>query len=110
MAEKFYNAERVSQPGSVVLNSWLAERNAKKAVLAKATEAKRMYGGAAMNRLSGDWTALNTSADSEIITSLRTLRARSRELLRDNEYGKAAARIIKNNVIGVGIGDRKSVV
>lgn len=106
---KFYNEQRVSQPGSVVLREWNAQRSAQKALLAKATTGKRAYAGAAINRLSGDWTALNTSADSEIITSLRTLRARSRELLRDNEYAKAAVRIIKNNVIGTGVGMQAQV-
>lgn len=104
MSAAWYNAERVKQPGSVVLRAWNEERTAQKKILAKATAAKRMYAGAAMNRLSGDWAVLNTSADSEIITSLRVLRARSRELLRDNEYAKATVRIIKNNVIGSGIG------
>ena len=37
----------------------------------------RSYAGAANNRLNTDWTALNTSADSEILTSLRVLRSRS---------------------------------
>ncbi|MDY7537672.1 phage portal protein [Undibacterium sp. RTI2.1] len=104
MNQKFYNEARVSQPGSVILRDWNAQRSAQKALLSKATTAKRMYAGAAMSRLDSDWSALNTSADSEIITSLRPLRARSRELLRDNEYAKAAVRIIKNNVIGTGIG------
>ncbi len=102
--KKFYNEQRVSQPGSVVLNAWVAERQAQKRILASALERKRLYAGAAVNRLSGDYVSLNTSADSEILTSLRILRARSRELVRDNEYAKAAIRIIKNNVIGTGIG------
>lgn len=104
MTDKFYNAQRVSQPGSVILKAWNAERAAKKATLAKAQNSKRMYAGAAINRLSADWGALNTSADSEIITSLRILRGRARELMRDNEYAKAAVRTIKNNVIGTGVG------
>ncbi|MET3134620.1 lambda family phage portal protein [Oxalobacteraceae bacterium GrIS 1.11] len=106
---KFYNEQRVSQPGSVVLRDWNAQRSAQKALLSKAQTSKRAYAGAAMNRLNSDWTALNTSADSEIITSLRVLRARSRELLRDNEYAKAAVRIIKNNVIGTGVGVQAQV-
>ncbi len=36
----------------------------------------RMYAGAQVNRMNSDWAALNTSADSEIVTSLRLLRAR----------------------------------
>lgn len=102
---KFYNEERVSQPGSVILRNWNAQRQIQKA----AESRSRMYAGAAMTRLNSDWNALNTSADSEIITSLRPLRARSRELIRDNEYAKAAVRLIKNNVIGTGIGMQAQV-
>jgi len=101
---KFYNERNVSKPGSVVLAAWNAERSAQKAVKAKAEQRKRMYAGAEFNRLQSDWSVLNTSADSEIITSLRTLRARSRQLLRDNEYAKRAVQLIVNNVIGTGIG------
>lgn len=105
----FFNEQRVSQTGSVVLAEWNAKRTAEReAKLAHKTN-QRAYAGAAINRLSADWTALNTSADSEIITSLRTLRARSRELMRDNEYAKAAVRIIKNNVIGTGVGMQAQV-
>jgi lambda family phage portal protein len=95
--------------GSRVLHEWNAQRTAQKTLLARATNSKRAYAGAAMGRLNSDWTALNTSADTEIISSLRTLRARSRELLRDNEYAKAAVRIIKNNVVGSGIGMQAQV-
>lgn len=102
--KKWYNEERVSQPGSVVLREWNAQRAAQKATQSSGRTGKRMYAGAAMNRLNGDWPVLNTSADSEIITSLRVLRARSRELVRDNEYAKAAMRLITNNVVGSGIG------
>lgn len=109
MGKKFYNEERVSQPGSVVLREWNAQRTAQKALLSKGRASQRMYAGAAMSRLNSDWTALNTSADSEIITSLRVLRARSRELVRDNEYAKAAIRLIKNNVVGSGIGVQAQV-
>jgi lambda family phage portal protein len=109
MTTKFYDESRVSQPGSVVLAKWNADRAAQKALLSKANTSKRMYAGAQMGRLSGDWSAQNTSADSEIITSLRQLRARSRALIRDNEYAKAAVRIIVNNVIGTGVGMQAQV-
>ena len=109
MKATWYNEARVKQPGSVILQNWNAERQAKRAVLAGAEKRKRMYAGAAINRLSGDWGALNTSADSEILTSLRMLRGRSRELVRDNEYAGAAMRTIKNNVIGTGIGMQAQV-
>lgn len=64
---------------------------------------KRAYAGASMGRLTADWVATNTSADSELRMSLRTLRFRSRQLIRDNDYAKSAIRNIRNNVIGQGI-------
>ncbi len=68
-----------------------------------ARTSKRAYAGAANNRLTSDWVATNTSADSEIRMSLRTLRNRSRQLVRDNDYAKSAIRNIRNNVVGKGI-------
>lgn len=65
---------------------------------------QRAYAGAQVNRLTADWQALGSSADTELLTGLRVLRARSRELVRDNDYAKNAVRIIKNNVVGTGIG------
>lgn len=71
--------------------------------------ASRLYAGAQSGRLEGAWQALNTSADSEILTSLRPIRARARQLVRDNEYAKNAVRIIQSNVIGTGIGMQAQV-
>jgi len=105
----WYNESRVRQPGSVILQEWNAKRAAARTTLTSATARKRQYAGAAMGRSASDWNVLNTSADSEIITSLRTLRARSRELCRDNEYAKAAKRIVVNNVIGTGVGMQAQV-
>lgn len=66
-------------------------------------EKKRMYQGAVYNRLTNDWNVSATSADSEIVTSLRPLRNRSRSLCRDNDYAKGAVRTICNNIVGKGI-------
>lgn len=107
----WYNKERVAMQGSTILGQWNKERQlAREAAAAKqvATQ-QRMYAGAKTDRLNGNWQALNTSADSEIITSLRPLRARARQLVRDNEYAKNAVRIIQNNVIGGGIGLQANV-
>lgn len=71
---------------------------------------KRAYAGASMGRLTADWMATNTSADSELRVSLRTLRFRSRQLIRDNDYAKSAIRNIRNNVIGQGIGFQGQVM
>lgn len=64
----------------------------------------RSYEGAAVNRLTSEWSPMHTSADSELVTSLRLMRARSRQLVRDNPYAKQAVRLMVNNVVGGGIG------
>lgn len=65
--------------------------------------AARRYDGAMVNRLTADWIASSTSADSELLSSLRLLRNRSRDLVRNNDYAKGALRTIVNNVVGKGI-------
>ena len=64
---------------------------------------KRRYKGAAISRLTSDWTSSSSSADAEIKTSLKKLRDRSRQLCRDNPYAKQAKRTTQINVIGQGI-------
>jgi lambda family phage portal protein len=64
---------------------------------------KRQYAGAQYNRLVAEWVSQGTSADAEIRSSLPKLRARSRQLARDNDYVRGAFRTIRNNVIGQGI-------
>lgn len=122
--QSWLTAERVALPTgiivpdlsvkrSIVLDRFNADQRATRAATVhrdRATQQQRSYEGAATNRLTGDWTALNTSADSEILTSLRVLRARSRQLVRDNEYAKNVVRVITNNVIGQGIGLQAMVV
>lgn len=102
---KFYK-EELNQPGSAILKAWNAGRESERqrAAKTKENEGARAYAGAQFGRLTSDWSALNTSADSEIVTSLRALRGRSRQLIRDNEFAKNAVRIVQNNVVGTGIG------
>ena len=70
----------------------------------------RMYHSAKGGRLTAGWGNATTSADSEIGSSLATLRARSRALVRDNSYAKRARNIVVNNVIGPGIGLQAQVM
>lgn len=64
---------------------------------------RRSYSGARVNRLTADWVTSSTSADSEIKSSIKMLRNRARQLVRDNDYARQALRSITNNVIGHGI-------
>lgn len=97
------NNARVAQKGSVILQQWRKAHGPEQRRLAPPAS-KRSYAGAQFGRTVADWVAQSTSADSELFTSLRTLRNRSRQLVRDNEYaGNAVERIIPNNVVGQGI-------
>ena len=71
--------------------------------------AARMYAAAQHNRFTADWMASGTSYDAELRTSLRALRNRSRQLVRDNDYAKNAMRVVRNNVIGQGVRMRAQV-
>ena len=64
---------------------------------------RRQYQGAIISRLTSDWLASQASADAEIRTSLRKLRDRSREMVRNNPYARQAKRTTQINVIGTGI-------
>jgi len=74
------------------------------AVLRGKSYGQRMYAGARASRLTADFQAGNTSADSELSSSLTALRSRSRALCRDVGYAKRAKALVVNNVIGTGIG------
>jgi len=61
---------------------------------------RAVFDGAGVNRLLLDWIAQARSADEEIRGDLRLLRARARELGRNNSYVKRYFRLLVNNVIG----------
>jgi lambda family phage portal protein len=63
---------------------------------------KREYAGAEVSRLTSGWVTSTNSADSDIKGSLKKLRNRSRQLVRDQDYCKNAVRVIVENVAGTG--------
>jgi len=67
------------------------------------TPRRRMYAGANSSRLTFSWLAGGTSADSEIKSSNKKLRHRTRQVCRDNVYARQAQRSIVQNVIGTGV-------
>lgn len=81
-------------------------RKAKKRGSAKAVPApqksRRQYAAAKAGRLM--YAAATTSADHELYTSLETMRANSRRLVRDNPFANRAKQVVINNVIGAGVG------
>lgn len=69
-----------------------------------------VYSGASGTRLTLDWIATILSADQEIRGNLRLLRARGRELSRNNPIAKNFLNLLAANVVGhKGIGYRPQV-
>src|SRR3984885_8109547 len=69
-----------------------------------------IYSGASGTRLTLDWIATILSADQEIRGNLRLLRARGRELSRNNPIAKNFLNLLLANVVGhKGIGYRPQV-
>lgn len=60
-----------------------------------------VYEGAAGNRLTLDWVAPILSPDQECRGNLRLLRARGRELVRNNPIAKHFLNLLATNVVGV---------
>lgn len=64
----------------------------------------RMYALGRPGRTTTGWGTSTSSEDTELSTSLRAARNRSRALIRDAAYAKRAKVIVQNNVIGPGMG------
>lgn len=65
--------------------------------------AKRKYEGASRGRRTEGWQTVGTGAASEVLGGAALLRARHRDLVRNNPYAAAAVRGIASNMIGKGI-------
>ena len=61
---------------------------------------RRSYDAGSIGRLLNDWTTVNRTADAEIRGDLKTLRARARELTRNNDHAVKFLEMVKTNVIG----------
>lgn len=61
---------------------------------------KRFHSMADVGRLFSSWNVSARSADSELRTTLKTVRARSRDLCRNQDYGRRFISLLKTNVVG----------
>ncbi len=61
---------------------------------------KRYYQGASIGRLTNNWTTTLAPTSEELKTSLRILRARSRDLTRNNVYARRFINMVQVNVVG----------
>jgi lambda family phage portal protein len=62
--------------------------------------ARRSYAASQINRLTNGWTTVSLSANADVYASLDALRARSRQLARDNDYAKKFLELVGTNVVG----------
>lgn len=58
------------------------------------------YAAAQLSRLTASWASFSLSANEEIFRSLRTLRARSRELARNDAHARRFLQMVETNVVG----------
>lgn len=71
-----------------------------------AAHLRRSYEAAGKGRLSEGWKATGAAADAEIAAAGAVLRARSRELTRNNPLAAQAVQVLVNNMVGYGIRPR----
>lgn len=60
----------------------------------------RSYAAAAVNRLTADFTIQNVSPDTDLFRDLRIMRARSRQLAKNDPYVVQFVRLMTKNIIG----------
>lgn len=87
----------------------MGKKAKKKAKEQKSKAASRGYTGAVYNRLTS-WRPTSTSQDAETRVALRSLRNNSRDLVRNDDYAKAAVRLIVGNVIGRGVSMQSQIM
>ena len=66
----------------------------------KAAGMRRSYGAAAVNRLTADFTIQNVSPDTDLFRDMRIMRARSRQLAKNDPYFSHFIRLCRDNVVG----------
>lgn len=63
----------------------------------------RSYDAASTKRRVSDWKTVNSSANTEVVQALVTVRNRARDLRRNNPYATKIIQGLASNVIGTGI-------
>lgn len=86
------------------------DKKAPKQIRAASRGHTRGFEGGVADRLTASWTTTETSVNNEIYYALKQVRARSRDLYNNNEYGRHFFNMLVNNVVGAnGIGFQSKV-
>lgn len=67
---------------------------------APAVPARRSFDAAAHNRLTSSWMASTSTLDADLRAGLDTMRARSREMVQNNEYAVRFLSMLRANIVG----------
>ena len=98
-------AERRRTAAAVQLERQIAEGQREMArvrQMARVYGAARQYAAATVDRFSSDWSVASTTYQTEIYRHLRSLRARSRDMARNNPHMKKFLGMVRRNVVGPG--------
>lgn len=69
---------------------------------ARPKQGRRAFEAGASDRLVQSWTRADLTVNQSLYRDLRTMRARSRDFFRNNEYGRKFASMVRTNVVGPG--------
>lgn len=83
-----------------------ARRAQARALTARINRTTAKYDGAGHGRRNEGWIAHGTSANAETRAALAIMRARHRDLVRNNPYAANAMAVLQNNIVGTGIKPR----
>lgn len=93
-------AKSTTKQEIVALRSALETTQKTIAGIQTARDARRSFDAAAVNRLTADWFAPQTSGDAELRGVIRRIIARTRDLARNNDYVSGFNRMAVRNIIG----------
>ncbi len=82
---------------------WALQRARARAALRVVHSVELGYDAASVGRRAGTWVAANASANAEITGALSRVRARSRDMVRNNAYARSAVSKLVARSIGTGI-------
>jgi lambda family phage portal protein len=92
------------------LVSWINPAKAARRSYARSVYRRRSYDGAKSDRTNDHWRPSNRSPDMELMSDANTIRARARDLTRNNAYARGIINALLRNVVGCGIVPQARVV
>lgn len=106
-AQQFARAQALATTkGSTVLAKFTAQREADRAVAAARNRplptrgARGPFTAATHDRLTASWLAGSRAINDELRSDLDALRARARDLAKNNDYARKFFRMVSRNVVG----------